>query len=225
MSRKRWHPVSAFPGYLRGQSLCITQPGLFRPPRAYATVCRYRHSKVISRGGRTGATVLLSLCTYNFPMYEDQGGPAGRGCVRRASMRGEKHMDEDRRRRNMRQRPWRGTERGGKRYVPSVLCRKRGTEGAAGAKGYQRNIGTPNGNRYHIYLSRCIFNHPARFSERSPLIKLLTSLEPSRRFVLSFCVFFRPLVSRPFLLSILRPALREPNGSAFTTEIRSLRHP
>lgn len=52
----------------------------------------------------------------------------------------------------------------------------------------RRNIGSPNGNRYHIYLSRrrCIFNRPPRFpAKRTPLIKLLMSLRDSSLSALS----------------------------------------
>lgn len=126
----------------------------------------------------------------------------------------------ERRRRNMRQ--WPRREREKICRVPLVLCGNRSRRGGGlenrGAKGYERNIGTPNGNRYHVYLSRCIFNHPARFPERNPLIKLLTSLgrlEPSFLPLFPRLPFapFPPLVFCQFR-SYITTGLREPDDSA-----------
>lgn len=165
-------------------------------------MCRYGAPKLF-RGGLASC----SLCTYNFPMYDDRVYAYALVSVctaylcegRSTRMRtGDGEICDSAQREGDRDRE-RETERC---RVPSVLCRKRSTEGpdwSRGAKGYERNIGTPNGNRYHIYLARCIFNHPARFSERNPLIKLLTKARTSRWFCLSFYVFFRTLVSRPFV--------------------------
>lgn len=68
----------------------------------------------------------------------------------------------------------------------------------------RRNIGTPNGNRYRVYLQQCIFNRPPRFSERNPLIKLLTSLRDSS------------LSSIPSPLSIFLPLSLSPASPLFS---------
>lgn len=80
------------------------------------------------------------------------------------------------------------------------------------------NIGVRNGNRYHIYLRRCIFNRPPRFSERNPLIKLLTSHRETRLFWL--------YLSGPLPLFLLIPfvsILRRPEGP-LALKIREIRH-
>lgn len=93
-----------------------------------------------------------------------------------------------------------------------VVCGRKYTYGPR-----RCNIGSRNGNRYRIYLHRSIFNRPPRFSERNPLIKLLTSLRDSTLLTIS-------LGSSLLFLSIpFVSILRRPKGP-LAMKIREIRH-